>query len=151
MVLLAGLIIVPLATGSLGLASRQPVEIIMKGLEFKVKTGGVLDTARPGFTLTAGETTEVTVINEDTMAHSFMSPLFTKTDVTIVGEATAVSDNGISGYRLEPGKRVTFRFKPLINADFSNTYNVFWCHIHGKRNMRGEVLVVDTRVGPGAF
>ena len=135
----------------LGFARKQPVEIIMKGLNFHVKTGGVKDTTRPGFTLTAGEVTEVTVINDDSMAHSFMSPLFEKTDVTISGEATAVSHNGVSGYRLEPGNRITFRFKPPVNEAFDSGYDVFWCDIHGKRNMRGEVLIVDTRVGVGGF
>ena len=89
--------------------------------------------------------------NEDAVAHDFISPMFNNIDVVVVGEATEVTSQGASGYRVGPGKKVVLKFTPPATDEFNGGWGVFWCDIHGKMNMRGEVIVVDSRTGEGAF
>ena len=132
-------------------AKKAPIEIIMKNEGYHISSNGSSGGTAPGFSLTAGEQTEVLLKNEDHVAHDFVSKMFNKMNVTMVGEATSIKVRGASGYRVMPGKSVVIKFVPPVSEEFEGGWDVFWCSIHGKQNMRGEVVVVDTRVGSCAF
>ena len=146
-----GVLALAIGFSNVAFSTQVPIEIIMKNNGYHFSHGGMSGGLMPGFTLTAGETTEITLRNEDTTPHDFVSEIFNSMDVAVVGEATSVNTMGASGFRVYPGKSVKLRFTPRAGEDFKGSYDVFWCSIHGKPNMRGEVIVVDTRTGTGAF
>lgn len=128
------------------------VEIVMDDKEFKIAKGGI--EGRNQFDLIAGMPTEITLRNEDAVAHEFMSTLFTRTPVQVSGEATVISTKRARGFRVDGGKSVTLTFVPPEDPDGETGYDVFWCNIHGKHHgdvMRGEILTVATTTGTGAF
>ena len=146
-----GLMVLVIAGASISVAMTQPIEITMLNKGYEIKSGGYSGTMTPGFSLTVGTETKVILTNEDSVAHDFISPMFNKMDVILEGEATKVISQGASGYRVAPGKKVVLKFTPPVSEEFKGGWGVFWCDIHGKQNMRGEVIVVDSRTGEGAF
>jgi len=145
-----GAMLVALSASTIAMASPV-VEVVMKSNGYHVKSGGYAGAMTSGFTLEVGRQTEVVLRNEDTTPHDFVSTMFKDLDVVIVGEATSIHHMGASGYRVGPGKTVKLRFTLRVGDEFQGGWDVFWCTIHGKANMRGEVIQADTRTGTGAF
>jgi plastocyanin len=134
------------------LASASPnIEVTMKNNGYHFDSGALSGTLSPGFTMTVGEENTIVLKNEDTTAHDFVSKAFNTMDVIVVGEAKSIKDGTAMGWRVQPGKTVKLRFTPRVGEDFGGSYDVFYCTIHGKANMKGEIVVADTRTGSGAF
>ncbi len=130
----------------------EEVEIVMTDKDFKVVKGGVGE--RKEMSLVGGMPTQITLRNEDSVAHEFMSTLFTRTPVQLSGEATIISTKRARGFRIDGGKTVVLNFVAPNDMDGETAYDVFWCNIHGKQHgekMRGEILTVATITGTGAF
>jgi len=141
-----------LAFVGISLAAMNPaIEVTMKNNGYDIKSGASSGTMTPGFTIEVGVQNEIVLRNEDSTAHDFVSKAFSGMDVVVVGEAEAIKDGKASGYRVQPGKTVKLKFTPRVGEDFSGSWDVFYCTIHGKANMKGEVIVADTRTGTGAF
>ncbi|HBP86744.1 MAG: hypothetical protein KC592_12470 [Nitrospira sp.] len=148
-----------LIMGTLVLAMAYPVmaakgpttEIVMKGNGYQITSSSSAGTLGPGFTMDAGMTNTITLKNEDTTPHEFVSKSFKHMDVVVSGETEAVKDGAASGWKIMPGKTVVLKVTPKVGENFGGSWDVFYCPIHGKGNMRGEVIVADSRTGTGAF
>lgn len=144
-VLIGGLLITPPTFAKI----IDKVEIVMMDRHFKVVKGGV--GTRNEFELSASMPTEITLRNEDSVAHEFMSTFFARVPVKLSGEASLVSTRNARGFRIDPGKSVVLKFLAPPNPDEGELrYDVFWCNVHGKRHgdeMRGEILTVPTSGG----
>jgi len=141
-----------LAFAGSSLASLGPsIDITMKNNGYHFKSGSSSGTLTPGFTMTVGEENVITLKNEDAIAHDFVSKAFRGMDVEVVGDHEYIKDGMATGYRVQPGTTVKLKFTPRVGEDFSGSYDVFYCTIHGKPNMKGEIVVADTRTGSGAF
>lgn len=145
-----GAMLLSISVGSMAMASPL-VEITMKNNGYHIGTNGTVGSMGPGFTLAVGEKNTVVLKNEDTTAHDFVSKMFNDMDVVVSGETKSVHSNGATGFRVMPGKSVKLTFTPRVSEDFSGSWDVFWCPIHGQANMKGEVILADTRTGSGAF
>lgn len=146
--LIGGLLFAPVTFAKM----LTEVEIVMTDKDFQVVKGGV--GPRKEMDLVSGMPTEITLRNEDSVAHEFMSTLFARTPVQVAGEATVISTQRARGFRIDPGKTVKLSFVPPEDPDSDTMYDVFWCNIHGKHHgeaMRGEILTVATTTGTGAF
>jgi len=123
------------------------ITIVIKDKEFHVVKGGAF---AGGIEMSAGMPTQITLQNEDGVAHEFVSPMFMNLPVKLEGTAVTISTPKASGFRVDPGNTVVLTFRPPVTPDFSNQYDVFWCNVHGRQHgekMRGEVLISDTRGG----
>lgn len=123
----------------------------MKGNGYHITSSQSLGTMTPGLSLSAGQEKIITLRNEDMTAHEFVSKAFKSMDVEVVGEAEPVTDGKANGWRVMPGKTVKLKVTPKIGENFGGSWDVFYCPIHGKHNMKGEVIVADSRTGTGAF
>ena len=126
-------------------------EIVMEGNGYHITTTGPSGTLTPGFTMDAGMTNTITLKNEDMTPHEFVSKSFKHMDVVVSGEAEMVKDGAASGWKIMPGQTVVLKVTPKVGENFGGSWDVFYCPIHGKGNMRGEVIVADSRTGTGAF
>jgi plastocyanin len=140
-----------LAFSGAGLASAGKVTVIMKDKSYHISAGDQAGQSGKGFTLNVGEANEITLKNEDVMPHEFVSKALNSMDVAMMGSAEIVTDGKATGYRVDPGKTVILNVTPKVGDDFSGSYDVFYCSIHGKDTMKGEVIVADSRTGTGAF
>ncbi|RMH35864.1 MAG: hypothetical protein D6690_07785 [Nitrospirae bacterium] len=127
------------------------IEILMKDEGFHVVKG-----AGPGggLELTAGMPTQITLRNEDSVAHEFVSTLFSRIPVAMSGNATMIGTTRARGFRIDPGNSVVLNFIPPVNEEGDTEYDLFWCNVHGRHfgdKMRGEILTVATTTGTGAF
>ncbi|WP_447964082.1 hypothetical protein [Nitrospira sp. Ecomares 2.1] len=113
--------------------------------------GSSSGTRAPGFSMAAGEENVIILKNENHTNHSFVSKAFKAMDVVVTGEAEGVKDGDATGWIVEPGKSIQLKFIPPVGKDFSGSWDVFYCTIHGKDKMMGEIVVADTRGGAGAF
>ncbi|RMH35861.1 MAG: hypothetical protein D6690_07770 [Nitrospirae bacterium] len=138
------------SNASAGLLTEQ-YEVVMKDYKFHItKEGNPVN----GIELTGGVPTVIVLRNEDPVAHEFVSSLFARVPVAMSGDATLVSTKRARGFRINPGQSVRLEFVPPINEEGDTEYDVFWCNIHGKHpgaEMKGEIFVVQTTTGTGAF
>ena len=132
-------------------SATADIMVTMKDNGYHFSSGAMSGTLSPGFTMHVGEENVITLKNEDHTAHEFLSKAFNGMDVVVRGEAESVKDGAATGWRVMPGKTVTLKFTPRAGEDFAGSYDVFYCTIHGKANMKGEIVVADTRTGSGAF
>ncbi len=123
----------------------------MGGNGNEITSSNSAGTLGPGFSMDAGMTNTITLTNKDTTPHDFVSKSFKHMDVVVSGETEAVQDGAASGWRILPGKTVVPKVTPKVGENFGGSWDVFYCPIHGKGNMRGEVIVADSRTGTGAF
>lgn len=141
-----------LAFSGASMASAGPtINVTMLNNGYDIKSGASSGTMTPGFTMQVGEENVITLKNEDATAHDFVSKAFRGMDVEVVGDHEYIQDGMATGYRVQPGTIVKLKFTPRVVEDFSGSWDVFYCTIHGKANMKGEVIVADTRAGSGAF
>ena len=88
-------------------------------------------------------------MNEDSVAHEFVSTLLYNLPFQLAGNGTFVKVPKAAGIRVDPGQTVVLSFEvPYDKKEFQNLYEVFWCNVHGKQQgdqMRGEILVLDQR------
>lgn len=84
-----------------------------------------------------GTPTVITVRNEDTVTHGFVTSMFVGLSVQAEG-GIPVSANGKAGFHVDPGNILTIRFSPdrLGTLDFR-------CDIHP--DMKGELLYIEIR------
>jgi len=124
------------------------VVIVMQDKAFHVIKGGDPNPDNPSFFMEAGVEHMITLRNEDTVAHEFVTPYFRNVEVTLSGEATMVFPKFAAGFRVDPGKTVTIRFTaPHLVGGMKRREDLFWCNIHGKKpgsKMRGELLLTET-------
>lgn len=124
------------------------VVIVMKNKTFHVIKGGNPDPDHPFFFMEAGVEHMITLRNEDTVAHEFVSPYFRNVEVTLSGEATMVFPKFAAGFRVDPGKTITIRFSaPHLVDGMKRREDLFWCNVHGKKpgsKMRGELVLTET-------
>ncbi len=135
---------------SAGLLTEE-YEVVMKDYKFHIMKEG---SAVNSLELTGGLPAVITLRNEDPVAHEFVSSLFTRVPVAMSGDATLVSTKRARGFRINPGHAVRLEFVPPSNEEGDMEYDAFWCNIHGKQaggDMRGEVFIVQTITGTGAF
>lgn len=121
---------------------RTTLEIFMRDGVYHVQNDG-----RLGFTLNAGEETTLILRNEDNVAHEFITPLFTRTEVQFSGNAVGLFGKEAAGFRLDPGKTLLLRFNPPHSEPFKTMYDVVWCNLHKKGDGEardGELLLVAT-------
>ncbi|WNM58071.1 hypothetical protein [Candidatus Nitrospira allomarina] len=148
-----------LLIGTLVLAMAFPVlaavwpttTIVVKDNGYHITSESPSGTLTPGFTMDAGMTNTITLKNEDMTPHEFVSKSFKHMDVEMSGEADVVKDGAASGWKIKPGKTVVLKVTPKVGENFGGSWEVFYCPIHGKGSMRGEVVVADSRTGTGAF
>ena len=134
------------------LASAGPkISVTMLNDGYVIKSGAPSGTMNPGFTMQVGEENVITLKNQDATAHDFVSKAFRGMDVEVMGDHEYITDGMATGYRVQSGTTVKLKFSPRVGEDFSGSWDVFYCTIHGKANMKGEVIVADTRTGSGAF
>lgn len=135
-------------------ASKEvDVEIRIDGKAFEITKGG----RSGGFDLVAGMPATVRLRNRDNVAHEFVSTIFRDVPFSISGSATMIKTGRASGVRLDPGQDVTLEFTaPTPVTDTygatDSIYDIFYCNVHGKEHgeqMRGEVIVIETRGGIG--
>ena len=82
-----------------------------------------------------GTPTVITIRNEDSVTHGFVSSMFV--GLSVQGEGgIPVSVNGRAGFHVDPGQTLTVRFTP----DRAGTLD-FQCDIHP--DMKGELLYID--------
>lgn len=138
-------------SGATSALASPVIEVTMKNNGYNINSGGSSGAMTPGFTLSVGQENTVVLKNEDTTAHDFVSKSFNDLDMVVIGEAITIKDSGATGFRVMPGKSVKIKFTPRVTEGFSSSWDVFYCTIHGKADMKGEVIVADTRTGSGAF
>ena len=100
-----------------------------------------------GFTLNAGEGTTIILRNEGGVAHEFITPLFTRTEVQFSGDAVGLFGKEAAGFRLDPGKTLTLRFTVPYSQPFRTMFDVVWCNLHKTADgeaREGELLLVAT-------
>ena len=100
-----------------------------------------------GLTLNAGEETTLVLKNEDGVAHEFITPLFTRTEVQFSGDAVGIFGKVAAGFRLDPGKTLMLRLTVPYSEPFRSMFDVVWCDLHKKGNgeaREGELLLVAT-------
>lgn len=130
-----------------GVEVEPDVVLIMKDRAFHLMKGetkgGTL--VNPSFSLNAGEDIIITLQNDDTVAHEFVSPMLREVDLQFSGEATIVYTFTAAGVRVNPGETVTLRF--WLPDRFYDQF-LFWCNVHGKLHgdtMRGEIFVLEPK------
>ena len=64
----------------------------------------------PDVSLIAGRPTIFAIRNEDSVAHDFISALFTRIEVHFTGRATGIFRKEAAGFRLKPGDSLTLQF-----------------------------------------
>jgi len=130
------------------LEEASDVIIVMKDKAFHVIKGGNPDPDNPFFFMEAGLDHIITLRNEDTVAHEFVSPYFRNVEIMLSGEATMVFPKFAAGFRVDPGKTITIRFTaPHLVDGMKTRQDLFWCNIHGKKpgaKMRGELVLTET-------
>lgn len=122
----------------------KQLEIIMRDGVYHVMNGR---DHRYGFTLNAGEETTIILRNQDGVAHEFITPLFTRTEVQFSGDAVGLFGKEAAGFRLDSGKTLTLRFKAPFSEPFRTMFDVVWCNLHKKADGEardGELLLVAT-------
>ncbi len=136
--------------GSTLAVAASPIEVTIKDNGYHI-AGSSSGTGAPGFSMAAGVESLIILKNENHTNHSFVSKAFKTMDVVVTGEAEKVKDGDATGWIVEPGKSIQLKFTPPVGKDFSGSWDVFYCTIHGKDKMKGELVVADTRGGAGAF
>ncbi len=136
--------------GSTLAVAGSTIEVTIKDNGYHI-SGSSSGTGTPGFSIAAGEENVITLKNENHTDHSFVSKAFKGMDVAVSGEAKTVNDGAATGWIVEPSKSIQLKFTPPVGKDFSGSWDVFYCTIHGKDKMKGEIVVADTRGGAGAF
>lgn len=136
--------------GSTLAVAGSTINVMIKDNGYQI-SGSSSGTGTPGFSMAAGEENVIILKNENHTNHSFVSKAFKAMDVVVTGEAEKVNDGDATGWIVEPGKTVQLKFTPSVGKDFSGSWDVFYCTIHGKDKMKGELVVADTRGGAGAF
>jgi hypothetical protein len=125
--------------------SQGKVDVVMKEKGFQVTSGE----SQRGFMLVAGTQADIHLLNQDSIAHEFVSPMLYKAPFEISGSATLVKLPKAMGVRVDPGQSVILTFQvPQDTTEFQPLYDLFWCNVHGKQHgdsMRGEILIVETR------
>lgn len=120
-------------------------EVVMKDKTFHITQGG----NTKGLMLMAGTRADISLRNEDTVAHEFVSTLLYNLPFAMSGSGTFVKVPKAAGVRVDPGQTVVLSFEvPYDGKEFQHIYEVFWCNVHGKQHgdtMRGELLIVDQR------
>ncbi len=120
------------------------VVLVMKDKHFHVVKGADPNPRLPypTFSLPQGMDVVILILNEDTVAHEFVSPLLQKVDLRILGRASMVYTHTAAGVRVDPQEAVLLRFE-VPEAGFDQFH--FWCNIHGKLlddPMRGEIFIL---------
>lgn len=120
------------------------VVLVMKDKRFHIVKGADSSAARsiPSFSLPQGMDVVILILNEDTVAHEFVSPLLQKVDLYLSGQASMVYTHTAAGVRVDPQEAVLLRFE-VPEAGFDQFH--FWCNIHGKLfddPMRGEIFIL---------
>lgn len=127
---------------------ESDVVIVMKDKAFHILKGGNPDPENPFFFMEAGVEHMITIRNEDTVAHEFVSPYFRNVEVMLSGEATMIYPKYAAGFRINPGDTITIRFEaPHLMDEMKTRQDLFWCNIHGKKpgsTMRGELILTET-------
>lgn len=97
--------------------------------------------------LRAGEVSTILLQNQDPVAHEFITPLFTRTEVRFSGDAVGIFGKEAAGFRLDPGKVLRLQFQAPYIAPFATMFDVVWCTLHktaGGEPQEGEILLVAT-------
>jgi len=81
----------------------------------------------------------ITLRNEDTVTHGFVSSTLVGLLVRGEGEGIAAWGQGVEGFHVDPGKTLTIRFTPQQLGTLP-----FHCDIHSKMK-EGEIFYVDIR------
>ena len=127
------------------------VVLVMKDKGFHVTKGAQAGNPLPNpvFSLPVGRDLVIQLLNEDEVAHEFVSPLLLKAeDFQLSGRATLVYTHTAFGVRVEPKDSVMLRFD-VPDAGFDRFH--FWCNIHGKLlgdTMRGEIFILQAKPSP---
>lgn len=98
----------------------------------------------PEISLIAGRSAVMSLRNEDTIPHDFVSALFTRMELHFMGRATGMFRKEAAGFRLKPGESLTVQFVPQL-SDFPTMYDVIWCSHH-----REHLVVVTEDRQPGS-
>ncbi|RMH35860.1 MAG: hypothetical protein D6690_07765 [Nitrospirae bacterium] len=129
---------------------ESDIVIVIKDKAFHVIKGGSPNPYHPLFLMEAGLDHIITIRNEDDVAHEFVSPYFRDVEVQLSGDATMVFPDDAAGFRIDPGKSVTLRFRaPELPKGQDVIQKLFWCDIHGKdplSKMRGEIVLSRTQL-----
>lgn len=124
------------------------VQILMKDGVYHVMNG--TGTEPKNLILKAGEESTIILHNEDGVAHEFISPLFTRTEVRFAGKATGIFGKDAAGFRLDPGKVLVLQFQAPDHQPFKTMFDVMWCNLHKTADaeaQEGEILLVATNGG----
>lgn len=100
-----------------------------------------------GLIVNAGEETTIVLRNQDGVAHEFITPLFTRTEVQFSGDAVGMFGKVAAGFRIDPGKTLRLRLTVPYSEPFRTMFDVVWCNLHTKANgeaREGELLLVAT-------
>ncbi|MCA9473927.1 MAG: hypothetical protein KC594_17835 [Nitrospira sp.] len=98
-------------------------------------------------TVNAGEETTIVLRNQDGVAHEFITPLFTRTEVQFSGDAVGIFGKVAAGFRLDPGKTLILRLTVPYSQPFRTMFDVVWCNLHQTADgeaREGELLLVAT-------
>lgn len=121
-------------------------EVVMKDKTFYITQG---ENKSKGLMLMAGTRADISLRNEDSVAHEFVSTMLYNLPFAMSGNGTFVKAQKAAGIRVDPGQTVVLSFEvPYEGKEFQHIYEVFWCNVHGKQHgdtMRGELLIVDQR------
>jgi len=141
LILLAGLLLFtpPMASAALASAddSEPPPEparrVIVKLSEYQFTPSRI--------ELKAGEPVELTLINEGTIAHEFVTLAFSSLEVAVTVEGVETETVGVVEVELQPKSRAQLRFTPDKPGDYP-----FACHAekpvdHTTKGMTGTLII----------
>ena len=118
------------------------VEIVIGAEGYQLRREG--QPVGPDVSLIAGRPTIFAIRNEDSVAHDFISALFTRIEVHFTGRATGIFRKEAAGFRLKPGDSLTLQFIPPF-SEFRSMYDLIWCSHHTQHSpQRKELLIVVT-------
>jgi hypothetical protein len=122
----------------------KQLEIVMQDGVYHVMNGR---DHQYGLTVNAGEETTIVLRNQDGVAHEFITPLFTRTEVQFSGDAVGIFGKVAAGFRLDPGKTLILRLTVPYSQPFRTMFDVVWCNLHKTADgeaREGELLLVAT-------
>ena len=78
---------------------------------------------------------DITLRNEDTVAHEFVSPMLFNIPFRLSGNGTFVKLPKAAGVRVDPGQTVQLSFEVSQDVkEFQHLFEIFWCNVHGKQH-----------------
>ena len=120
-------------------------EVVMKDQAFQITKGE----GGKGIMVLSDPRVDITLRNEDTVAHEFVSPMLFNIPFRLSGNGTFVKLPKAAGVRVDPGQTVQLSFEVSQDVkEFQHLFEIFWCNVHGKQHgdkMRGEMLIVEQR------